>query len=478
MRALVLFAAGLLAFGPGPGVGGLARPMSPAVSPAAARAASRTPRPAPYRQAVVEPDADAGVVALAVRFPGGSARDPRGGEGTAFLLGRVLQEQGNDLLARLGAEMQVTLQPDEFLVTLLVVPDRWRDALADLESLLYDGSLSGVYVERSRSQALDMIGFESGAPVRAFELERASFILGSQDPAARSATGTSTTVAAIGVSELESFRASNLRAEDAVFAATGPLQARDLSAALSMNVRDLVAERGREPAVAEIPVVDSVAAPPVRPRAGRADSLPPQPVLRLYRSADPPLELPPEPLGPPAWTSGERQIVDRELTSTWISVAVPFPVGTPPLLLDFLSHLVLEALTPSPPDPDLYDAQVSTMSVRNAPVLVVTASVDPRATSRWEDRLRTTIDALAAAPPEGAFFELARRRFRSDLLLNLALPENRAAWFARAVANGADPDPDPGREVWRIRRPAVAALAASARPLRVLLFGPESMMDR
>jgi hypothetical protein len=479
VRALLLSAAGLLVFDAASGSGRLFDPL-PRPEPAPSASVARPVQASPYRQAVVVPDPEAGVVALAIRFAGGSRRDPDGAEGAAFLLGRVLERQGNELLGRLGAEMHATVQPDEFLVTLLVVPERWRQAVVDLESLLYRSSLLEADVDGAKAEVLDMILFESGAPVRAFELERARFVLGDQDPAARPATGTTTTVPAIGLPELESFRSLNLRPEEAVLAATGPVEAQELSAVLSTTVRDLVAANGAEGPAAEdrLSVVDSVASPAAGLSGLGVDSLPPPPVLRLYRSEAPPLELPEEPLGPPAWTSGRREVLDRELTSTWICLAVPFPMGTPPLLLDFLSHLVLEALTPSPPDPDLYDAQVSTIDVRNAPVLVATVSVDPRATSRWEDRLRGTIEALAASPPEGAFFELARRRFRSSVLLDLALPENRAAWFARAVARGTDPDPRPGREIWRIRRPAVAALAASASPARVLLFGPEAMMDR
>jgi hypothetical protein len=170
-------------------------------------------------------------------------------------------------------------------------------------------------------------------------------------------------------------------------------------------------------------------------------------------------------------------VLERELTSVWISHAVPFPVGTPPLLLDFLASLVLEALTPSPPDPGLYEAGVTALEIGGSPLLVVTASVDPRAGARWESRVSGAVGDLALAPPEGAFFELARRRFRSTVLLDLSIPENRSAWIARQVARGDSAElPDPVGDVWRISGPAVAALAANAGPARTLLFGPVGMM--
>jgi hypothetical protein len=170
-------------------------------------------------------------------------------------------------------------------------------------------------------------------------------------------------------------------------------------------------------------------------------------------------------------------VLERELTSVWISHAVPFPVGTPPLLLDFLARLVLEALTPSPPDPGLYEAGVTTVEIGGSPVLVVTTSVDPRSGGRWETRVSEAVRDLALAPPEGAFFELARRRFRSTVLLDLSVPENRSAWIARQVARSGSAElPDPVGDVWRISGPAVAALASSAGPSRTLLFGPVGMM--
>jgi hypothetical protein len=185
------------------------------------------------------------------------------------------------------------------------------------------------------------------------------------------------------------------------------------------------------------------------------------------------------PSSPPGWNGGERVVLERELTSIWIAHAVPFPVGTAPLLLGFLAHLVLEALTPSPPDPGLYEASVATVDIDGSPVLVVTTSVDPRAGARWENRMGEVIRDLARAPPEGAFFELARRRFRSDILLDLSLPESRAAWIARQVERGGPGAvPDPVRDVWRISGPAVAALASKAGPARTLLYGPVGMMVR
>ena len=438
---------------------------------------------AQYADVVLDPDAAERVVVVVVRFPVGTAQDPVDREGAAFLLGRTLEGQGNRTLLRLGASVRIDVDADEFLVTMISDPQGWQQAVRELEALLFRDGVSVVDLEFARAELLEVLEFEAGAPVRAFELERERFLLGASHPAARPWRGTPASVESIGVPELEGFRSRHLRAEDGVLAARGPLREEELSLALSHSVRDLEVERNAR-AVPALPIESSEFAPssdssdlqdvPLRP----PDSLPAAPLLRLYRTAPFRFEIPSGLAGSPAWTVGERVLLDRELTSTWISVAFPFPVGMPQLLLDFLSHLVTEDLTPSPPDPGLFEAQVSQMDIRGAAVLIVTASVDPRATPRWEERLNTSVTKLAEAPPDGAFFELAHRRFRASVLLESAVPEHRAQWLARQVAAGRDPTADVESELWGLSRPVVAEAAALAGPSRTILFGPRDMMER
>ncbi len=440
---------------------------------------------AQYREVVLDPDPQARVFALTFRFPFGTAQDPVGGEGAAFLLGRVLERQGNRVFGQHGATLGIEVGSEEFLFSMVSAPSRWRETMIAMEGLLYREVLSAAVLEAARGELLDVLAFESGAPVRAFEVERGNLLLGPGHPGARPPQGRPTTIESLGIGDLEALRSLHLRAQEGVVAATGPVRADELSAMLSTVVRDLEAERGRglSPTRALEPT-DPVSAGDSsvpRPRQGATDEatpLPPPPVLRLHGTTSPVLEVPPEPRDPPAWTTGERVVLDRELTSTWISVAFPFPPGTPTRLLDFLGHLLIEGLTPSPPDPGLFEAQVSQVVVRDAPVLVVTASVDPRATSRWEERLRGSLGQLAEEPPAGAFFELTRRRFRSSVLIESAIPENRSMWLAREVASEGDPAADLEALVWGLRRPAVSAAAAAAGPPRTILFGPQDMMDR
>lgn len=115
--------------------------------------------------------------------------------------------------------------------------------------------------------------------------------------------------------------------------------------------------------------------------------------------------------------------------------------------------------------------------LRGAPVLQVTATVDPRIALRWEEKIVATLELLAESPPEGAFFELARRRFRTARLMGVATPEGLARWIA---LNAADDGtiPDLTGEVWGLDQEGVRGLARGLGPPRFLLYGPESMLGR
>ncbi len=449
-----------------------------------------------YLEVVVVPDSGGRMVATAIRFPAGSAEDPIGSEGTAFLLGRVLEGEGEGRLAPFGARLSVEVRPEEFMVSMTVRPDRWREAMGELVGLLHEGDLPDAELGGLKDAVLEQLQFEEGAPVRGFERERAALLRGSDHRAARSPQGTRSTVVSLGRDELASFRADHLVPGQARVAVVGPVDEDEVRRVLPGPVRTVREGGGWDGGESERQVVVDPQPPEERPDAeeGTGDdgtpgfegspvdavaALPPAPSMALYREeSDSPLRVPTASSGSLAWEAGDRVVVDRQLTSTWIAVAFPFPPGTPSVLLEFLGHLVYEALTPSPPDPGLYEAGVTVEWVAQSPVLMVSASVDPRITSRWEDRLTGSLEALSEGAPTGSFFELTRRRFRSALFLELSVPEARARWVTRKLAQGEDPIPDLQREIWRFRPGAVAEAARAAGPPRVLLFGPRDMMGR
>ncbi len=463
MSWLTLPAALLAVGGALPGTDPAARALGRGAGAGQAIPSVREARPrGPYAAAVLDADPEARILAVGVLFPAGSSHDPPGREGTAALLAGVLRRQAAGALTRYGATVETELTANDLLVTLLTPPDTWREAIIALETLLYEAPLPEATLEDARSELLEILAFEAGAPVRSFERERARLVLGPEARGTRPALGSPVSVGPLALADLEAFRASHLRAEGATLAAHGPVEAAALGSLLSSEVEEPSA-RSR--------AVERVEAPP-----GVGDPLPPAPLL-LHLGTRETTGVPPPGAGPPAWEVGERVLVDHELTSSWVSAAFPFPAGTPELLLDFLAHLAGEELNPQPPSPGLFWSDVSKVTIGGAPVLVLTASVDPRIALAWEARLTGLIGEMATWPPEGAFFQLARRRFRTRTLLELALPERRVGRMARRRAAGLPPSPDLVAEIRGLDRSAVIRTAELAGPPRVIVYGPRAMME-
>lgn len=428
-----------------------------------------------YGETLLIPDEGGRMSAVSLRFPTGSAADLPGEEGSANLLGALVQEAANARLVASGGEVLVEVSAEEFLLTLLTPPERWRDGVAVVEGLLFGNDLAQAGAsefEEVRGQIVDVLRFESGSPVRAFEASRSALIRGPGSLGARPPMGSIESVGRLSMVALDRYRMENLNRGTAIVAIVGPVTSQEAEVAFGGPVRT-VPLGGARP----LPPLPAPEEPsPVSGGAPAPDLVTPATQFLPPTAPDTsPLRIPQVPGGPPAWTSGERIEVDQELTSTWIAAAFPLPEGTPSLLLEFLSHLVQEALSPSPPDPGLYQMESSLAWPSEKPVLVISASVDPRAAGRWEERILAVLPEIASSPPTGSFFELTRRRFRSNLLIGLAAPENRVRWAAREAARHGSGSVAVESDLWRLDREGVAELAGAALPPRIHLTGPLGM---
>lgn len=431
-----------------------------------------------YEHAIAQPDPGGVVVALTIRFPAGSALDPEGEEGTAFILGQVLEEEANLRLAPLRSRIEIGVGHHEFLLTLLSPPSGWVEALGVLEGMLDQGSLPESKASRIRDQQAERALFELGAPVRAFEIERARLLLGVTSPGARSIDGTRESILRIPDDGPLRFHSRHLDRAEATIAVVGPVSESDLERALGPGVRltsptaplTRAAPSLAQTAVPAPPVADTAV---VDPPADRADPLPPAPLTRLRIGS---AGAPEVGSGPAAWTTGSRDILDRDLTSTWIAVAWPFPQGTSEVLLDFLGHLLLGTVVQSPPDPGLFGIELSIDFRDASPLLMVSAAVDPRTTLAWEERIVQGMARMTDSPPEGAFFELGRRRFRNTRLLATAGAADRSRWIARTIGSSR-PLPDEESQIWALSRTLLSSASAAAAPPRIVLMGPRAMIE-
>jgi hypothetical protein len=421
---------------------------------------------------VLHPRAEDPVVAVTARFPRGSESDPAGQEGAAFLLSRVLEEEGTRLLAELSGWVEVELGPREFLVTMVAPPADWTEGWRRTEALITGGPLPADGVERVRTAHMDRLLFEEGAPGRRFDTEVAAYLLGASHPGSRPASGTRESVRGIDGAALESLRDEILDWSQAVVALVGRVDEESTQQLMQGPATTFAPPILPDPTR---PSIDTTTAPgdtiPVE-----EPLLPPGAPRVVTTERSPPLRAPAATPDRYPWSTEGRRILDEEVTSTWILVGWPLPEGAPLVLEDFMVHLIREALNPSPPDPGIYSAQVEIRERDDTPLLVVTASVDPRHAYRWEERILQSVAGLADTPPDGAFFELARRRYRATRLLEHAAPEERARWLARTQASTGT-IPRITSDVWGLTREGVADLASSRGEPRILLFGPVSVMD-
>jgi hypothetical protein len=419
-----------LAFVPGTGATGLraaawiAAVLAPAVVFLAADAASAqhvipSELPAAYGYHVASLHAHGTAVAVALRVRAGSQNDAAGLEGTAWLLARVLEDQVAEALGTTPALFTASVERATTVFTLVAEPAAWASAWRTADSVVFQAPLDPRLVERQRSALLQPMAFESGSPAREFEAAAAALLAEPGSPWARPPQGTPESLRAVDAPALERFRAQHLRRDTGAWALVGPA---------------------------------SLKLPPTSP--------PPAP--------------PPPPDAP--WRTGERVVLARDVTSTWIAVAYPASPDLPRTHLELLGHLLREELDPLPPAPDRYDVVVSIEETPGGPALVVEASVMPEASAAWEARILGAVERLATDAPAEDFFRWRRRRFRAERLLDESAPCVEAERITADLLRGGRAR-DLGVEIWQLDGQALLRSARSLGPPRILVFGPDLGQD-
>jgi len=354
-------------------------------------------------------------VAVALRLDVGSQDDPEGLEGTAWLLGRVLEAQVDAALEPGRAVFEVSVGRITTVCTLLAEPSAWERAWATADSVLFRRPLDAALLARHRADMLDDLAFEAGSPFAEFEAAVAALLGEEGSPFARPARGTRPSVERLGSTALEQFRGATFRRGAAALAVVGPVSP------------------------------DSSAWAP--PPADTADS-----------------EVP--------WTTGDRVPLVRDVTNTWIAIAWPIPSALPRTPVELVAHLLEEELDPVPPAPDRYAVDVRIEDTPRGAVLMVEASVFPEASDRWEARILGAMEELATRATPDDFFSWRRRRFRAARLVEEAAPEVEAHRITADLLRDGRMR-DLGVDIWGLRPAAVQAAARALGSPRILLLGPE-----
>ncbi len=391
--------------------------------------------------------------AVAVAFPFGSGDDPEGASGAASLLARSLEHR---LRQRLPGAALVTGRVDRDLLAFAVVtpPGDAPGAWETLTSVLFGEPLPAEVVEEARQELLGPLRFERGAPVRAFEDEVRRLVLGSGHPWARPVQGVEGEMAALPAGRVEELRRSRLRASEAHVAVVGPVD----RAAL----RRWMAVRGEAPPLP--PRGDTLAVGSTPP----GDSIPLPVADTVVAPAPQPTPSPP---APPAWTTGERVVLERTVVNAWVAVAWPAPRDLPRVHLEYVAHVARELLTPEPPDPGLFSVRATVEETPGGPALRIVAAVLPGEAQRWEARILGVIPGLAESPPPPDFLAVYRRRFAGETLLPLSLPEEEALVLAGDLVRGTHHE-ERAAQIHDLGMEELLSAVRRLGPPRVLLFGP------
>lgn len=370
----------------------------------------------------VAPRSRGTVVAAAVLLPAGSALDPADAPGTAYILAEVLASAARGRLPP-ASELAVRVERDWTAFTLLAPHDGWRSALSQLSSSLFGEPVSADALAAVGGEMARRFAFEEGAPVREFERELYGMLTSTAHPWARPPRGRAETAGAVGTGALEAFRRSHWDRGSARVGVVGPVEALEARAAVA------AAGLGGRPA-------------PARPTDDRR-----------------------------AWSDGDRLLLERDVTNSWIGALFPAAPGTPRTLLEALAHRLTERLNPSTPDPGIFVADARVEDTPGGSVLVVEAAVFPESAQLWERRILDLVDDLEE-PADDGFFRWQRRRFRSERLLSESPPEAEALRVALDLLREGRVR-DLSSEIWELTAAAVARAADDLGEPRVLVLGPD-----
>ncbi len=385
------------------------------------------------------------VVVVSASLPFGTGHDPQGQEGSAWVLAHSVVEGSRAPLERMSSDLRAEVGVGRTDFTLVAPSEVWAEAWKVLSDALFAGGFPDDAISEVRSGLEEQLRFEAGSPGRAFRDEAQRFFYGQDHPWARAPQGSLDSVTRISSDAVRRLQREHLvpgRASVAVVGRTTPEY-------VSRFIGPLEQHRDR-PEDAPLAAADSLR-PPV-------ETLIPEPS--------------PSPAPTMAWARGERSLLVREVTSTWIAVALPVPGGAPRIPLEMLAFTIREDLTPATGDPGLYWLRVALDDGPAGELLRISAAVDPGAADRWEARILESVHSARTITTPDPFFQWQRRRFRNRRLLDDASGVADAQRTLSDVLLGTAPE-DVFQKIWDLSPADVRSVAESLGEPKVLVFGPD-----
>lgn len=369
-------------------------------------------------------------VTVTLSFAGGYGDDPPGAEGTAWLLGRVLERAVAASLAETGAVAAIEVEGERTWVTLLTTSGDWAAAYRILTHTLFTDPLDAALAAETRSELSGQVLFQRDAPVRAFELAARRMLLGAAR--ARPAMGAPSSVSGMTVEALEATRARIYRMDEARLAVVGAVEPAE--AASIVGAHRTMARRA-----AQAWVVEGTPMPPRTPGW--------------------------------AWETGGRTSVADDITNNWIRAAYPFEGTTSRRPMEFLAHVIGEQLGIDLPAPGLISRRVEVRELPGGPVVQVTIAAQWPTVRAWEQRIVDIVDHLSAGNLSQDDLNRQYRRFRSARALATADPEREGRrLLIEAESDGGPGEPRAAME--GLSSEEVQRAAAGLGEPRVLVYGP------
>jgi predicted Zn-dependent peptidase len=162
--------------------------------------------------------------------------------------------------------------------------------------------------------------------------------------------------------------------------------------------------------------------------------------------------------------------VNYNSITTWVSATWRFGADADVESLRMLARLALDRVSFGPSRRSVYNSRAEVVQYAGGGELRMTVVVPPREASQWAEQLRQAVGGYADQALTPTLFADRLRRFRGLRLLELELPEARAAAMGRSALLG-----DPSATLVDFTRLTPERLQAAARALDapiVVFLGP------
>lgn len=350
------------------------------------------------------------IAAMTLAVPAGARYDPDGREGTARVLGETLRRR---LLRTLPAHARlVDVTVDHELLTIGVVTrPADLDAIKDMVwRTTMETEPEGPEIDSARTAVEERLAFSEEAPAELFRAAQIEQLFGAGHPWSRPVAGTAESRQRVSAETVQAHWREYVRDNEggSSWAVVGP------------------------------------------------DEEPPAPTGGTDPLRRPTSESARQPL--PAGTSSQaprRTEVEADITATWIAVARPVSIGTPPAAAAtaatnaseadggpqsdaaaavYRAH-VEERLFQGPSSREIVAGSVEWLDLPEGRFLLIQIAVPPAATDFWVAAATTASEAdRSSEPDQAALSHWRQRRVRNQILLRTAAPADLSNELARGLA--------------------------------------------